>query len=111
MPIVVTSKKSPGCLTRFTTSQRAIAATKSRPRVETKLGRRKRAASVGAEASAATDPATLLRSGEKSYEVGRATIPELAGVAKLVIRAGFKIRCPLGRVGSSPTSGISNHVL
>ena len=29
-----------------------------------------------------------------------------AGVAKLVIRDGFKIHCPFGRVGSSPTSGM-----
>src|SRR4051794_183355 len=67
MPIRKTSKKSAGVRCRLTASQPKSSTTKSEPSVATTLGRRNRVARLGADASAATVGATLLRRTAKSY--------------------------------------------
>src|SRR4051794_38305975 len=54
MPIRKTSKKSAGVRCRLTASHPKSSTTKSEPSVATTLGRRKRVARLGADASAAT---------------------------------------------------------
>src|SRR4051812_27404925 len=113
MPIRKTSKKSAGVRCRLTASQPKSSTTKSEPSVATTLGRRNRVARLGADASAATVGATLLRRTAESYGNDRVLAPARwlydAGVGRsggTGRRAGLKIRFPPGSVGSIPTFGI-----
>src|SRR3954465_11486428 len=67
MPIRKTSKKSAGVRCRVTASHPKSSTRRSEPSVATTLGRRNRVARLGADASAATVGATLLRRTAKSY--------------------------------------------
>src|SRR5581483_10594127 len=70
--------------------------TKTIPNAPTMLGRRKRVPSAGAEASAATIPATLLRSPPISYVVTAVTISPRAEVAELADAPDSKSGSPRG---------------
>src|SRR6476646_10397151 len=117
MPIRKTSKKSAGVCHRLTASQPNSMTTNREPRVVTTLGVRRREASLGADASAATVAATLLRRAGKSYENTRehprpgslydAGASRSGGTGR---RAGLKIRFPPGSVGSIPTFGTSQTI-
>src|SRR5947209_6908164 len=74
-PISVTSTNREGATTKFFASSSAARRTTRMPIAPIRLGRGKRVARVGAEASAATGSATLLRGAAKSYPKRRGYDP------------------------------------
>src|SRR6478735_9155505 len=108
MPIRKTSKKSAGVCHRLTASQPNTMTTNREPRVVTTLGVRRREASLGADASAATVAATLLRRAGKSY--GNTREPErvsdavkASGILRRV-RSTMRAQAEVAELADAPDS-------